>query len=219
MRPGPGPISSTWSPSSPAASTQGMSSSSSIWAHWGLARNWRWVSFTPLLVRFLVMAVSAQSVKDLPMSAKSGLVDMRTGGRPPAGSFPYEGAGTRRHDEVALPRPAPDRVRLSRGGRGRNRRLPLPLTPAAGGLDTGGRGASHDDSEFGADDLRLFHPRDGSGPRRPGADPAGSAGPQGDDDLFRSLAHRPTVLRRHGRRLSSTRWADSSPNCSIKSSP
>ncbi len=48
VRPGPGPISSTWSPRSPAASTQGMSSSSSIWAHWALARNWRWVSFTSL---------------------------------------------------------------------------------------------------------------------------------------------------------------------------
>ena len=38
-----------------------------------------------------MVAVSAQSVKDLPISASSGLVDMRTGGRPPAGSFPYEG--------------------------------------------------------------------------------------------------------------------------------
>lgn len=38
-----------------------------------------------------MVAVSAQSVKDLAISAKSGLVDMRTGGRPPAGSFLYEG--------------------------------------------------------------------------------------------------------------------------------
>jgi AraC-like DNA-binding protein len=38
-----------------------------------------------------VVAVSAQSVKELSFSDKSGLVDMRTGGRPPAGSFLYEG--------------------------------------------------------------------------------------------------------------------------------
>jgi AraC-like DNA-binding protein len=38
-----------------------------------------------------VVAVSAQSVKELPLADKSGLVDMRTGGRPPAGSFLYEG--------------------------------------------------------------------------------------------------------------------------------
>jgi AraC-like DNA-binding protein len=38
-----------------------------------------------------VVAVSAQSVKELPLTATSGLVDMRTGGRPSAGSFLYEG--------------------------------------------------------------------------------------------------------------------------------
>jgi AraC-like DNA-binding protein len=38
-----------------------------------------------------MVAVSAQSVKDLAISATSDLVDMRTGGRPPAGSFLYEG--------------------------------------------------------------------------------------------------------------------------------
>lgn len=38
-----------------------------------------------------MVAVSAQSVKDLPLSAKSGLVDMRRGGRPAAGSYLYEG--------------------------------------------------------------------------------------------------------------------------------
>jgi hypothetical protein len=43
------------------------------------------------LYDFSVVAVSAQSVKDLPLSAKSGLVDMRIGGRPSAGSFLYEG--------------------------------------------------------------------------------------------------------------------------------
>jgi AraC-like DNA-binding protein len=43
------------------------------------------------LYDFSVVAVSAQSVKDLPLSAKSGLVDMRIGGRPPAGSYLYEG--------------------------------------------------------------------------------------------------------------------------------
>jgi AraC-like DNA-binding protein len=44
------------------------------------------------LYDFPVVTVSAQSVEDLAISAKSGLVDMRTGGRPPAGSFPYEGS-------------------------------------------------------------------------------------------------------------------------------
>lgn len=38
-----------------------------------------------------MVAVAAQSVKDLPFTAMSGLVDMRTGGRPCAGSFLYEG--------------------------------------------------------------------------------------------------------------------------------
>jgi AraC-like DNA-binding protein len=37
------------------------------------------------------MTVSARSVKELPGPANSGRVDMRTGGRPPAGSFVYEG--------------------------------------------------------------------------------------------------------------------------------
>jgi AraC-like DNA-binding protein len=37
------------------------------------------------------MAVSAQSAKKLPSAASSSLVDMRTGGRPAAGSFTYEG--------------------------------------------------------------------------------------------------------------------------------
>jgi AraC-like DNA-binding protein len=43
------------------------------------------------LYDFSVVAVSAQSVKDSPLSARSGLVDMRIGGRPPAGSYLYEG--------------------------------------------------------------------------------------------------------------------------------
>ena len=37
------------------------------------------------------MAVSARSVKYLPQPDKSGMVDMRTGGRPRAGTYPYEG--------------------------------------------------------------------------------------------------------------------------------
>jgi AraC-like DNA-binding protein len=37
------------------------------------------------------MAVSAHSDKELTFSATSGEVDMRTGGRPPAGTFVYEG--------------------------------------------------------------------------------------------------------------------------------
>ncbi len=37
------------------------------------------------------MAVSARSAKYLPRPDKSGMVDMRTGGRPRAGTFPYEG--------------------------------------------------------------------------------------------------------------------------------
>lgn len=37
------------------------------------------------------MAVSAQSAKNMPLPDNSGLVDMRVGGRPPAGSFAYEG--------------------------------------------------------------------------------------------------------------------------------
>lgn len=37
------------------------------------------------------MAVSAQSVNVLSLSDRSGLVDMRSGGRPPAGSFIYDG--------------------------------------------------------------------------------------------------------------------------------
>ncbi len=37
------------------------------------------------------MAVSAQSVNVLPLSDRAGLVDMRSGGRPPAGSFIYDG--------------------------------------------------------------------------------------------------------------------------------
>ena len=37
------------------------------------------------------MAVFARSVKDLPRSDESGMVDMRTGGRPRAGTYPYEG--------------------------------------------------------------------------------------------------------------------------------
>jgi AraC-like DNA-binding protein/mannose-6-phosphate isomerase-like protein (cupin superfamily) len=37
------------------------------------------------------MAVSARSVKDLSVSANADFVDMRTGGHPAAGSFPYEG--------------------------------------------------------------------------------------------------------------------------------
>jgi AraC-like DNA-binding protein len=37
------------------------------------------------------MAVSARSVKYLPRPDKSGMVDMRTGGRPRAGTFRYEG--------------------------------------------------------------------------------------------------------------------------------
>jgi AraC-like DNA-binding protein len=39
-----------------------------------------------------VMAVSARSDSFLPQSDKSGMVDMRTGGRPRAGTFAYEGA-------------------------------------------------------------------------------------------------------------------------------
>jgi AraC-like DNA-binding protein len=42
------------------------------------------------LYDFRVVAVSAQSVKVLAIPATPGLVDMRTGGRPPAGSFLYE---------------------------------------------------------------------------------------------------------------------------------
>jgi AraC-like DNA-binding protein len=38
-----------------------------------------------------LMAVSAQSVNVLSLSDRSGLVDMRSGGRPPAGSFIYDG--------------------------------------------------------------------------------------------------------------------------------
>src|SRR4051794_33421496 len=45
VRPGPGPISRTSSPRSPACSTQGSSSVLSISAHWSLARNCRWASF------------------------------------------------------------------------------------------------------------------------------------------------------------------------------
>ncbi|MGD0395008.1 MAG: AraC family transcriptional regulator, partial [Acidimicrobiales bacterium] len=37
------------------------------------------------------MAVSARSAKYLPRPDNSGMVDMRTGGRPRAGTFPYEG--------------------------------------------------------------------------------------------------------------------------------
>ena len=37
------------------------------------------------------MAVSAQPVKEFALSARADLVDMRTGGRPVAGSFTYDG--------------------------------------------------------------------------------------------------------------------------------
>jgi AraC-like DNA-binding protein/mannose-6-phosphate isomerase-like protein (cupin superfamily) len=37
------------------------------------------------------MAVSAQSVNIVPLSDRTGFVDMRSGGRPPAGSFIYDG--------------------------------------------------------------------------------------------------------------------------------
>jgi AraC-like DNA-binding protein len=43
------------------------------------------------LYDFSMVAVSAQSVKVFAISAMSDLVDMRTGGRPPAGSYLYEG--------------------------------------------------------------------------------------------------------------------------------
>jgi AraC-like DNA-binding protein len=44
-----------------------------------------------LLYALSVMAVSARSAKYLPRPDNSGMVDMRTGGRPGAGTFPYEG--------------------------------------------------------------------------------------------------------------------------------
>src|SRR3984957_2082867 len=45
----------------------------------------------PYLYDERLMAVSAQSVNVLSLSDRCGLVDMRSGGRPPAGSFIYDG--------------------------------------------------------------------------------------------------------------------------------
>ena len=50
-----------------------------------------WLSFTLHLYDDHLVAVSAQSVNDLPFPDSSGLVDMRSGGRPSAGSFAYAG--------------------------------------------------------------------------------------------------------------------------------
>ena len=92
VRPGPGPISRTSSPRSPAASIQGSSSASSIWRPLGAGKELQ-VGFVHALTCTMSgrMAVSAQSDKVLSFSAKADQVDMRSGSRQSAGSYTYEG--------------------------------------------------------------------------------------------------------------------------------